>query len=166
MVVCRLVERCPLWHWGHWRETHCTGEWTHAPLDSTRPTDSQSSKTQKVYSSSQWSLPVIVPRGEKKEKRLSEKQLHERKENWLKEKKTKDEHKTRPTQKGKRTTRENEDEFQGKEKAVAEQCWRREMDKRSRCGGCINHRETFLHNPQVRRAGHQRTLSTNSRKIE
>ncbi|KAM9501339.1 calpain-5 [Clarias gariepinus] len=147
MVVCRLVERCPLWHWGHWRETHCTGEWTHAPLDSTRPTDSQS-KTQKVFSSSQWSLPVIVPRGEKKEKRLSEKQLHERKENWLKEKKTKDEHKTRPTQKGKRTTRENEDEFQGKEKAVAEQCWRREMDKRSRCGGCINHRETFLHNPQ------------------
>ncbi|KAM4714625.1 calpain-5 [Anableps anableps] len=23
-----------------------------------------------------------------------------------------------------------------------------EMDKRSRCGGCINHRDTFLHNPQ------------------
>lgn len=22
-------------------------------------------------------------------------------------------------------------------------------DKRSRCGGCINHRDTFLHNPQV-----------------
>uniref|UniRef100_A0A3P8SIT5 Si:dkey-19b23.13 n=1 Tax=Amphiprion percula TaxID=161767 RepID=A0A3P8SIT5_AMPPE len=23
------------------------------------------------------------------------------------------------------------------------------MDKRSRCGGCINHRDTFLHNPQL-----------------
>lgn len=25
-----------------------------------------------------------------------------------------------------------------------------EVDKRSRCGGCINHRDTFLHNPQVK----------------
>lgn len=24
-----------------------------------------------------------------------------------------------------------------------------EMDRRSRCGGCINHRDSFLHNPQV-----------------
>uniref|UniRef100_A0A665WQG5 Si:dkey-19b23.13 n=1 Tax=Echeneis naucrates TaxID=173247 RepID=A0A665WQG5_ECHNA len=26
--------------------------------------------------------------------------------------------------------------------------WEAQLDKRSRCGGCINHRETFLHNPQ------------------
>uniref|UniRef100_A0A3P9D364 Calpain-5 n=1 Tax=Maylandia zebra TaxID=106582 RepID=A0A3P9D364_9CICH len=26
--------------------------------------------------------------------------------------------------------------------------WKVELDKRSRCGGCINHRDTFLHNPQ------------------
>ncbi|KAJ0006258.1 hypothetical protein NQD34_013531 [Periophthalmus magnuspinnatus] len=26
--------------------------------------------------------------------------------------------------------------------------WDEQMDKRSRCGGCINHRDTFLHNPQ------------------
>uniref|UniRef100_A0A3B4YGI2 Calpain-5-like n=1 Tax=Seriola lalandi dorsalis TaxID=1841481 RepID=A0A3B4YGI2_SERLL len=26
--------------------------------------------------------------------------------------------------------------------------WEPQVDKRSRCGGCINHRETFLHNPQ------------------
>uniref|UniRef100_A0A3Q3RIV6 Calpain-5-like n=1 Tax=Mastacembelus armatus TaxID=205130 RepID=A0A3Q3RIV6_9TELE len=26
--------------------------------------------------------------------------------------------------------------------------WEAQMDKRSRCGGCINHRDTFLHNPQ------------------
>ncbi|XP_077356348.1 calpain-5 [Festucalex cinctus] len=26
--------------------------------------------------------------------------------------------------------------------------WEVQMDKRSRCGGCINHKDTFLHNPQ------------------
>ncbi|KAK1890164.1 Calpain-5 [Dissostichus eleginoides] len=26
--------------------------------------------------------------------------------------------------------------------------WEAKVDKRSRCGGCINHRDTFLHNPQ------------------
>ncbi|CDQ62255.1 unnamed protein product [Oncorhynchus mykiss] len=26
--------------------------------------------------------------------------------------------------------------------------WDKHMDKRSRCGGCINHKDTFLHNPQ------------------
>uniref|UniRef100_A0A3Q3GUC9 Si:dkey-19b23.13 n=1 Tax=Labrus bergylta TaxID=56723 RepID=A0A3Q3GUC9_9LABR len=26
--------------------------------------------------------------------------------------------------------------------------WEAQVDKRSRCGGCINHRDTFLHNPQ------------------
>uniref|UniRef100_A0AAR2JDX3 Calpain catalytic domain-containing protein n=1 Tax=Pygocentrus nattereri TaxID=42514 RepID=A0AAR2JDX3_PYGNA len=31
---------------------------------------------------------------------------------------------------------------------LVEEEWEREMDKRSRCGGCINHRETFLLNPQ------------------
>ncbi len=31
--------------------------------------------------------------------------------------------------------------------------WEAQMDKRSRCGGCINHRDTFLHNPQVKLEG-------------
>lgn len=37
--------------------------------------------------------------------------------------------------------------------------WDAQVDKRSRCGGCFNHRETFLHNPQVklkRRFEHKR----------
>uniref|UniRef100_A0A4W4DP27 Calpain catalytic domain-containing protein n=1 Tax=Electrophorus electricus TaxID=8005 RepID=A0A4W4DP27_ELEEL len=34
------------------------------------------------------------------------------------------------------------------EEGVAEDEWEREMDRRSRCGGCSNFRETFLHNPQ------------------
>ncbi|XP_053485140.1 calpain-5-like [Ictalurus furcatus] len=148
MVVCRLVEQCLFWHLGHWRETHCSGEWTHAPLDSTRLTASQSSNTQKVSSSSQWSRPTTAPRGNRKEERLSERQLHERRDHTVKEKKAKGEQKAGLTQRGNRTTKENEDEFQGKEEGVVEESWEREMDRRSRCGGCINHRKTFLHNPQ------------------
>lgn len=143
MVVCRLVERYLFWHWGHWRETHCTGEWTHAPLDSTRPTASRSSHTQKVSSSAQWSPPATALRGDRKEEKLSERQLHERRDHRVKEKKT------GPTQRGEGTTKGKENEFQGKEKRVVDESWEHELDKRSRCGGCINHRETFLHNPQV-----------------
>uniref|UniRef100_A0A673AIM5 Calpain-5-like n=1 Tax=Sphaeramia orbicularis TaxID=375764 RepID=A0A673AIM5_9TELE len=29
--------------------------------------------------------------------------------------------------------------------------WEVQVDRRSRCGGCINHRDTFLHNPQVKK---------------
>lgn len=35
-----------------------------------------------------------------------------------------------------------------------ERRWQAEVDKRSRCGGCINHRDTFLHNPQVKHPKH------------
>lgn len=35
-----------------------------------------------------------------------------------------------------------------------ERGWEAEADKRSRCGGCINHRDTFLHNPQVKHRTH------------
>lgn len=147
MVVCRLVERCLLWHWGHWKETHCTGEWTHAPLDSSRPTTSRTSRTQIVSTSSQWSHPAIVTRGDRKEERLNERQLHERRDHTVKAKR---EQKAGPTQRGERTTKKTKDEYQGKEEGVVEESWEREMDKRSRCGGCINNRETFLHNPQAR----------------
>ncbi|XP_046707517.1 calpain-5-like isoform X4 [Silurus meridionalis] len=142
MVVCRLVERCLFWHWGHWRETHCTGEWTHAPVDSARPSASRSFNTKKVFLSSRRALPAAVPRGDRQEERLSERQLHERRDHIVIEKKP------GPTQSGERTTKKNEDEFQGNEERVVDERWEKEMDKRSRCGGCINHRETFLHNPQ------------------
>ncbi|KAK7909798.1 hypothetical protein WMY93_014482 [Mugilogobius chulae] len=34
------------------------------------------------------------------------------------------------------------------EESDVSEVWDEQMDKRSRCGGCINHRDTFLHNPQ------------------
>lgn len=67
----------------------------------------------------------------------------------MKEKKLKHEQKAGPSQRGEKTTKKNEDEFKGKEKGIMDESWEREMNKRSRCGGCINHRDTFLHNPQV-----------------
>lgn len=159
MVVCRLVERCLFWHFGHWRETQCTGEWTHAPPDSTRPPASRSSNTQKVSLSSQWSLSATARREDRKEEGLSERQLHEWKDHRVKVKKTKGEQKAGTTKKGERTTKENKNEFQGKENGVVDKRWESEQDKRSRCGGCINHRETFLHNPQVQQTGYQRTFN-------
>lgn len=39
-------------------------------------------------------------------------------------------------------------------RAEEEGGWEAEVDKRSRCGGCINHRDTFLHNPQVKHRKH------------
>lgn len=157
MVVCRLTEQSLFWDWDHWRETHCTGEWTHAPLNSTRPTSSLSSKTQKASKSSQWSLPTNAPRGDRKEERLSERQLHERRDHIVKEKKAIGEQKAGPAKRGESTTKKNKDGYKGKK---VEESWVREMDKRSRCGGCINNKETFLHNPQVQQTGHQKTFKT------
>lgn len=153
MVVCRLVERCLFWHWGHWRETHCTGEWTFAPVDSSRPTASQFSNNQRVSSSFQWSLSDTTPRGDRKEEKQSEMQLHENRDQTVKKKKAKGEQNIGLARGEERTTNEDKDTFQGREKDVLGESWGREMDKKSRCGGCINHRETFLHNPQVQLAG-------------
>lgn len=150
LVVCRLVEHPLLWPWGHWREVSCLGEWTHAPAGptSTISTATQPSKSHETFSGSQWSHPASVPalRGDRKEERLGERQLDRRKVQAPKEKKK--EEKALPIQ-GRETTKKKKGEkFEVKE---VEEDWERERDKRSRCGGCINHRETFLHNPQVRR---------------
>ncbi|KAM3857325.1 calpain-5 isoform 2-T2 [Diretmus argenteus] len=36
----------------------------------------------------------------------------------------------------------------GEERGEVDGGWEAQIDRRSRCGGCINHRETFLYNPQ------------------
>lgn len=77
----------------------------------------------------------------------------------MKEKIAKGEQKAGLTQRPERTTKDKEDEFQKKEEGVVDDHWDREMDRRSRCGGCINHRETFLHNPQVQQNDHKRTFN-------
>ncbi|XP_066538035.1 calpain-5-like [Hoplias malabaricus] len=156
LVVCRLVERSLLWPWGHWREMRCSGEWAHAPTDSTdrlptASTASQPSHSQNAFSSSQWShpAPVPAPRGDKKEERLGERQLDKRKLRGTKEKKKETgEKKARSIKAGERLPKKIGKELRVKEEEMVEEEWVREMDKRSRCGGCINHRETFLHNPQ------------------
>ncbi|XP_028998668.1 calpain-5-like [Betta splendens] len=50
---------------------------------------------------------------------------------------------TREGDAGRRDTQEEEEE----EEELTES-WEAQTDRRSRCGGCINHRDTFLHNPQ------------------
>ncbi|TSL34648.1 Calpain-6 [Bagarius yarrelli] len=119
-----------------------TGGMPYAPPDSTKPTSSQSSNVQNNSSNFQKSLPDIALRGDRKEERLSKRQLHERRDHTEKKKKAKVKQKPGPMQKA------NEDEFQAEEKGVVNESWEREMDRRSRCGGCINHKETFLRNPQ------------------
>ncbi|XP_062849297.1 calpain-5-like [Trichomycterus rosablanca] len=146
MVVCRLVERCWLWPLGHWRETCCHGEWTHAPQDSTAPVAPFLFNTRNT--SSQWSLPAKAPRGDRKEERL-----HEKRDHQVKERKEKCEQNARKMQNSGITYREapmpkKQREIQRNNKVVVEERWEREMDKRSRCGGCINHQDTFLNNPQ------------------
>ncbi|KAM6959851.1 calpain-5 isoform 2-T2 [Tautogolabrus adspersus] len=130
VVVCRLVERTLLWPSSHWREVRCYGEWALAPISS------KNLQPSVLHVSHQQSLGKsngkpggTKQRGNRKEARLGESQQ----------------------QGGKRTrrdmavekVREEEDDGGGEEVG-----WEAQVDKRSRCGGCINHRDTFLHNPQ------------------
>ncbi|XP_061619143.1 calpain-5-like isoform X2 [Phyllopteryx taeniolatus] len=78
VVVCRLVERAPLWRSSGWREVRRYGEWAPVPPHPSGP-------------------PSAGGRSEAGRK-VGGREVH--------------------------------------------------VDKRSRCGGCINHKDTFLHNPQ------------------
>lgn len=128
VVVCRLAERTLLWPSSHWREVSCYGEWAPAPSTpgAPPPTVLQSNHTLTLGKHSMKHRGTRE-RGNRKEERLGESQQ----ERWKKGK-------TEPVMN--KVTVEN-DEVNG--------VWEAEMDKRSRCGGCINHRDTFLHNPQV-----------------
>lgn len=130
VVVCRLVERALLWPSSHWREVHRYGEWAPAPTSPGTPPSTI------LHGNHMLSLGNAKPggtkqRGNRKEARLGESQ-----------------------QKGGRGGRCERDK--AVKKATKEDeggevgGWEAQMDKRSRCGGCINHRDTFLHNPQVK----------------
>ncbi|XP_062305838.1 calpain-5-like isoform X1 [Osmerus eperlanus] len=146
VVVCRLVERSLLWRCTHWREARRHGEWTPAPsTHGTRPPGTL------LPSRRAPDLGRIVAkpggtqqRGDRKEERLGERQrkggpgkgggegeVAKRKEGG---KKTK-------------IKEEKEEEEKGEEEETSGG-WDEQLDKRSRCGGCINHRDSFLHNPQ------------------
>lgn len=127
VVVCRLVERALLWPKSHWREERCYGEWTPAP---TSPGSSPSSIVLHNNYALTLGKPNIRPegmeqRGRRREARLGESHQQNRGK----------------CERGKEVKKGLEDNEGG--------IWEAQVDKRSRCGGCINHRETFLHNPQV-----------------
>ncbi|CAB1345245.1 unnamed protein product [Coregonus sp. 'balchen'] len=144
VVVCRLVERALLWPRTHWREVRCPGEWAPAPntpgtLLSSRHAPNLGKNTAKPGGLNQ------TQRGDRKEARLGERQRggggggrgvrDGGKEKML-------------------VAKEREKKMKRKEEGVKKEGevdggWDEQTDKNSRCGGCINHKDTFLHNPQA-----------------
>uniref|UniRef100_UPI003AACCED1 calpain-5 n=1 Tax=Centroberyx gerrardi TaxID=166262 RepID=UPI003AACCED1 len=140
VVVCRLVERALLWPSSHWREVHCYGEWAPAPTaPGASPSTILPSGHALTLGKSNAKPGGTQQRGDRKEARLGERQREGGKGGGggrgrdkavasKQEKKVKEGH--------------------GEEGRELDGGWEAQMDKRSRCGGCINHRDTFLHNPQ------------------
>ncbi|XP_040887138.1 calpain-5-like [Toxotes jaculatrix] len=129
VVVCRLVERALLWPSSHWREVRCYGEWAPAPTTPGSPpsTVPHSNYALTLGKSNVKPGGTNKQRGDRKEARLGESQQEGRK---------------RGTSEAVRKVVREDDGGEG------DGGWEAQVDKRSRCGGCINHRETFLHNPQ------------------
>ncbi|KAL6118540.1 uncharacterized protein ACO6RY_03326 [Pungitius sinensis] len=134
VVVCRLVERAPLWPGSHWREARCHGEWAPAPATARTPPPA-------VLRGDPAPLDPkpggAEQRGNRKEARLGESQQTKGGEGGKSE---------RDKKAVKKAAKEDDDDGGGGGKEAGG--WEAQMDERSRCGGCINHRDTFLHNPQ------------------
>ncbi|XP_068163834.1 calpain 5-like isoform X2 [Antennarius striatus] len=126
VVVCWLVEQALLWPGSHWREVHSYGEWAPAPAPPGTPPPPAVLQVNA-------SLGVgrnHERRGKRKEARLGESQ----------------ETRGRGGRRGRdEEVKESREEDDGGGDVEG---WGAPADKRSRCGGCINHRDTFLHNPQ------------------
>lgn len=130
VVVCRLAERTLLWLSSHWREVKRYGEWVLAPTPHVAP-----------LSAALHSNTANNARPERTEQRWN------RREARLRE--TSREEEDRKSCEKRRST---DLEMNGSQEVL--------MDRRSRCGGCINHRDTFLQNPQVRMKKKPAQLST------
>ncbi|XP_036404357.1 calpain-5-like [Megalops cyprinoides] len=141
VVVCRLAERSLLWPGSHWREVRCRGEWAPAPgqpLGGALPhtvAGSQGNRRRDPSREGQRGL-----KGNRKEDRLGERQRDG--PSWGQR------DGGRGGKGGERSAEGAGRESQSKDGAAAGEQWDRQTDKRSRCGGCINHRDTFLNNPQ------------------
>lgn len=131
VVVCRLVEKALLWPSSHWREVRCYGEWAPAPASPGKPPSTIVHGNHALSLGKNNGKPGgTKQRGNRKEARLGESLQKGGKGGRSERDKTVK----------KATKEDNGGEVGG---------WEAQMDKRSRCGGCINHRDTFLYNPQV-----------------
>ncbi|XP_038588845.1 calpain-5-like [Micropterus salmoides] len=130
VVVCRLVEKALLWPSSHWREVRCYGEWAPAPASPGKPPSTIVHGNHALSLGKNNGKPGgTKQRGNRKEARLGESLQKGGKGGRSERDKTVK----------KATKEDNGGEVGG---------WEAQMDKRSRCGGCINHRDTFLYNPQ------------------
>ncbi|KAK9524775.1 hypothetical protein VZT92_017143 [Zoarces viviparus] len=131
VVVCRLVERALLWPSSHWREVRRYGEWARAPTTAGTPPSTVLHGNHALSLGKNNAKPgVTKQRGNRKEARLGESQPKKGGEGG----------KCEREKVVKKVTKEDDGGEVGG--------WEAQMDERSRCGGCINHRDTFLHNPQ------------------
>lgn len=132
VVVCRLVERALLWPTPHWKEARLYGEWTPAPSSHQAPSPPATNPSNHALSLVRTNSTYggTDQQGNRKEARLGESQAARGKDG----RREQDEDAMRMT----------EEVNRGEERG-----WEEQIDKRSRCGGCINHMDTFLHNPQV-----------------
>ncbi|XP_071374798.1 calpain-5 [Centroberyx affinis] len=142
MVVCWLVERALLWPSSHWREVHCYGEWALAPTaPGASPSTILPSGHALTLGKSNAKPGGTQQRGDRKEARLGERQREGGKGGKGGGGRGRD--KAAASKQEKKVK-----EGHGEEGREVDGGWEAQMDKRSRCGGCINHRDTFLHNPQ------------------
>ncbi|KAG9346366.1 hypothetical protein JZ751_006677 [Albula glossodonta] len=136
VVVCRLAEQALLWSSSHWREVRCPGEWAPAPGDppvSVPLISGLGKQGDQKFTSREGAR---GPKGDRKEDQLGKRQRDGTQ--WgLRDK-------VGGGKGGERITRR-----EGQDCRVTDgSSVHRQMDNRSRCGGCINHRDTFLLNPQ------------------
>lgn len=124
VVVCRLAGRTLLWPSSHWREVKCYGEWVPPPPLSPAPPPGAFHSNTTLSKNNR-------PEGTQQGGNRKEAQLG----------KTLGQGGKRGDYDPRQERRNTDVETNRSQEEL--------MDRRSRCGGCINHRETFLQNPQV-----------------
>ncbi|XP_035264778.1 calpain-5-like [Anguilla anguilla] len=139
VVVCRLAERALLWPSSHWREVRCSGEWAATPgkppgsiplLSGLSKQEDQRGLTREAERG---------PKGDRKEDQLGKRQ----RDGTLWGQRDK----AGGGKGGEKIARKEEQESNFRD-GLRGMRWDGQVDKNSRCGGCINHRDTFLYNPQ------------------
>ncbi|KAL4631459.1 calpain-5-like [Arapaima gigas] len=144
VVVCQVAKRHLLCPRPHWREVCCYGEWKRAPAEDLEETAvfGKANRTEVPLDSLDWpGEGQTSPHGDQKEEKFGDTQrdkMGDRQE-WMEQDKDN----------GRVTVMDRERETPTHSSVTAQQGkGSLHTSSRSRCGGCINHRGTFLHNPQ------------------